>query len=196
MSRTISPLKAASLGIMLVGLWLIVLGVWKTLGLLYTFQDASTLTSHKGTSVAVILIVLWKTLPLWVGIALFRGQRTLVHLFYGRAITEEDERNHWNDTQFLSTLVLGLLGVFLVARGLDQFCQEQRILSIIVQIDDPTTRRSVIWDLFYWEHVISILFPVILGVIFVLGAGRIGDIMGYRIEKSLEESLEREDDSP
>jgi len=196
MNRTISPLKAASLGIMLVGLWLIVLGVWNTLGLVYTFQYASTLTSHEGTSVTAILIVLWKTLPLWVGIALFRGQRALVHLFYGRAITEEDERNHWNDTQFLSTLVLGLLGVFLVARGLDLFCSEQRIMTLIVLNDDPTTRQSIIWESWYWETVIPVFFPIVLGMVFILGAGRIGNIMGSRIEKSLETPLEKEDDSP
>ncbi len=192
MNRTISPLKAAALGIMLIGLWLIVQGGWNVLGLIYTLQYASTLTFHKGASVTAILIVLWKTLPLWIGITLFRGQRALVHLFYGRSITEKDERNHWNDTQFLSTLVLGLLGLFLVARGLTLFCEEYRIMGLIVQIDDPTIRRSIIWEMWPWEYMVQTLFPVVLGMIFVLGAGRIGNIMGHRIEKS----LEKEDDSP
>jgi len=127
MNRTITPLKAASLGILLVGLWLIVLGVWQMLGLYYTFQDLRGTAGSLGrevviTNVAIVFTIVWKILPLGVGVALFRLQRAIIRLFFGHAVTEEDERNHWNDTRFLSTLVLGLLGLFLLASSMVAAC--------------------------------------------------------------------------
>ena len=197
MNRTISPLKAALLGIMLIGLWLIILGIWNALELLYTFRDIPT--NAKVTSVIAILIILWKTLPLWIGLVLFRNQRFLVHLFYGQAVTEEYERNHWNDMRFLSTLVLGLLGLFLFARGLDQFCEMYLIFRLIIEIDNPPlqgTQRISVWEPMFWERlseVMTTLYPVILGLVFALGAGRLGDFMGRQIEKSLEMPPETDD---
>ena len=185
---------------MLVGLWLIVLGVSNAIGYYYIYRQYA-ISSGKVIEVSDVLIALWKTLPLWVGIALFRNQRFFVHLLYGQAITEENERNHWGDTRFLSTLVLGLLGLLFLASGLKQLCESGWILGLIVHIDTPYSsdyRKFTIWEKQYWDqwlHTIPIFYPIILGTILVLGAGRLGDVMGLRIEKSLETPPENEEDS-
>jgi hypothetical protein len=192
MNQTITPRKAASLGVLLVAVWLIMLGIWKAVSLIFvTFRELPG--SDMGithTYVTIFMIILWKMLPLILGLALFRQHRALVHWFYGYAELEE-ERDSWHDTTVLATLLVGLLGLFLTARALGEFCNENQISMWILSIDNKEI--ADIWASPFW--CLPILYPLILGIAFVVGANRIGKSIGRAIDKSLESPTESEEDN-
>jgi hypothetical protein len=132
-------------------------------------------------------------LPLVIGLILFRQHRSLVHWFYGYVALEE-ERDSWHDTTVLATLLVGLLGLFLTARALNEFCDEFQMLLWILSIDNKNM-IATFWDTSEYPFwYLPILYPLVLGVAFVVGARRIGNIIGCAIDKSLESSAEKEED--
>ena len=196
MNQTITPVKAASFGVLFVALWLIVLGIWNALELFpFTFRNlprsAGDVTLTEAT---VALIILWKTLPLVVGLILFRQHRFIVRWFYGYTVPENNEPDCWHNTNLLAILLVGLLGLFLTARALDAFCAENQILLWILSIDNKMLIAAY-WDTSEYPFwYLSIVYPFILGFVFVVGAGRIGRLIGRTIDKSLESSAEKEED--
>jgi len=197
MSQTLTPQKATSLGVLLVALWLIMMGIWHSFDLVFfTFRELPGTIMLTG--VTIFLTVLWKTLPLIIGLILFRQHRSLVRWFYGYAVLEE-ERNSWHDTTLLATLIAGLLGLFLTARALEALCGEYQIILWILEIDNPNLSALYGSAIEYstWS-CLWILYPLILGLAFVAGANRIGTLIGRAIDKSLaspsEEPTEKEED--
>jgi hypothetical protein len=193
MNQTITPQKAASLGILLVALWLILLGIWNALELIvFTFREPPVSHVDVLTEVATFLIVLWKMLPLVIGLVLFRQHRALTHWFYGHAVLEE--RDSWHDTTVLATLLIGLLGLFLTARALNEFCDEFQILLWILSIDNKMM-IATFWNTSEYPFwYLPILYPLVLGVAFVVGARQIGNLIGRAIDKSLDSPAEKEED--
>ena len=190
--RTITPQKAAMIGVLLVALWLIVLGIYNTLGLVFTFQRVPQLNTEVTTRIA-FWTVLWQVLPLGIGIAIFRSHRLFIRYFYGYAVSEGEERNSWHDTGLLATLLIGLCGLFLLSLAINHFCDEQWILVLILEIDNP--QMATMWHTTGWARLwefTSILYPLFVGVIFVAGAGRIGNFIGRQIDQSLEKPLHDE----
>jgi hypothetical protein len=200
MNQTITPKKATSFGILFVALWLIVMGIWHIFELIFsvfwTLPPIQVVVAFPVSWVgALFLIVLWKTLPLVIGLVLFRQHRSLVRWFYGYGALE-DERDSWDDTALLATFLAGLLGLFLFARALSVFCSENQIWVWILAVENKTI--DVSWNI---HEYLPILYPLILGFVFIAGAGRIGAVIGRAIDKSLANPIEenptekKEDDS-
>ena len=197
MNQSLTPRKAASLGVLIIALWLILLGiynmpslVWELLFLTKLGRDMDLTVSY----VTIILIILWQMLPLIIGLILFRQHQFLVHWFYGDARLDE-ERNDWHDIGLVATLVLGLLGLFLLSLALERLGSETLIRTLILEVDNP--KISVMWSSTgeKLSAFTSIFYPLLFAFVFIGGAGCIGKFIGKRIDKSLEKQLQEEDDS-
>jgi hypothetical protein len=191
MDRPVTPLRATSFAILLVALWLIVLGIGHTLSLYFIFQSIPQYGLTM-TYVTVFLIALWKMSPVLIGLALFRQHRHLVRLFRGAAITKYGEQNTWNNTPLLATLSIGLLGVYFLAQGVERFCAAHLVMFWIFTIDNPQA-----WHLIsghFAEYTtggfLSIIYSIVFGLVFVMGAGRFGNVIGNKIDKLLENPSE------
>jgi len=195
MNQPLTPQKATSLGVLVIALWMIVLGIYNVPDLVGEFRLLSQLDVTV-TYVPIVLIVLWKMLPLVIGIILFRNQRFLVHQFYSFSMPDDEERNSWHDTGLVATFVIGLLGLFLLSLAVERFCAERLILMLILEIDNP--KMSVMLGRSSGERLsafAAILYPFVFGTVFVGGAGQIGKFIGRKIDQSLEKPLQEEDDS-
>jgi hypothetical protein len=183
MNQTITPKNTTLFGILLVALWLIVMGIWHIFELVFfvfwTLPPIQVDVTFTVSWVGIFCIILWKTLPLIIGLVLFRQHLSLVRWFYDYVALEE-ERDSWDDTALLATFLAGLLGLFLFARALDAFCRENQILLWIIAVENKTVGIS--WNI---HEYLPILYPLILGFVFIVGAGRIGAIIGRAIDKSL-----------
>jgi len=193
MNPAITPLKATSFGVLLIALWLIVLGIWHTFGLFYTFPSLPQYDMTV-TYVTGFLIVLWQTLPLVIGIVLFRQHRTVIRLISGLAVAKNGEQDSWYNTPLLATLLVGLFGLFIAGCGLERFCHDHLIMWLILEIDNPHAGQHI-GAITLWERLplfVPTFFLIVLGLIFVVCARRIGIFIGYKIEQSLEETTEEE----
>ncbi|MCL2743150.1 MAG: hypothetical protein FWE67_04795 [Planctomycetaceae bacterium] len=195
MNQTITPVKTASLGVLLIALWLIVQGVFNALGLIFLIWDLPN--SFEGvtlTVTTVCLLVLWKTLPLTIGIVLFQQHRSIVRWFYDCVLPENEEPDGWHNSASPAILLVGLLGLFLISGALNAFCNEHLVMMRILEIDNkmpiPPHRYSDANPSWYTP----IVYPLFLGLVFVIGAGRIGICIGKAIDKSLESPAEKEED--
>ena len=192
MDRPVTPLRAASFGVLLLALWLIVLGLFRTIELPFVVP-AILKMGLSVTYVTIVLVVLWKILPLGIGIVLFQQHRRVVRLFTGIAVPKEDEQDSWNNTALLATLLVGLLGLFLAVRGLGRFGGEGLFMWLIIEIDNPEVQHLIDGMTHYRDinmgrlpRILPILYPLIIGLVCVLGARRIGNFIGHQIDKSLE----------
>ena len=197
MNQSLTPQKAASLGVLIIALWLILLGIYNTPSLVWELLSLPKLGRDMDITVSyatIILIILWQMLPLVIGLVLFRQHRFLVHWFYGDAGLD-DERNSWHDTGLVATLVIGLLGLFLLSLALERLGSETLIRTLILEIDNP--KISEMWSSMGGKlsAFTSILYPLFFAFVFIVGAGWIGKFIGQRIDKSLEKPLQEEDDS-
>ena len=202
MNHPITPLRAALFGVLLVALWLILLGICNALQAPFVILSVRPM-GLSVTFVTIFLIALWKILPLGIGIILFRQHRTVVHLFGGIAIPKEVEQDTWNSTPLLATLLIGLLGLLLVTDGLQRFCGEQSVMWLILAIDNPREMQyfpsgniAITGSIFGGRlpQLMPILYPVALGLVFLLGARQIGNLIGRQIDKSF--SISSEEESP
>ncbi|MDR0328277.1 MAG: hypothetical protein LBI05_08290 [Planctomycetaceae bacterium] len=182
MDCPITPAKAATFGVLLIALWLIFLGIWNTCSLFFLF---STLPSMglTVTYATIILLILWQALPLIIGIALFRQSRHLVRLF-----SNSEERDSWNDASLLAALCVGLIGLFLASRGVQDLCGAENIKFLILEIDNPKVRYMTQAETFWGRLLLflPIIYPIAAGLVFICGASRFGDLIGHQIDKSLE----------
>jgi len=194
MNQPLTPQKAASLGVLLIALWLILLGIYNTPSLVWEFLYLPQLDMTM-TNVTFFLIVLWQMLPLIIGIILFRQHRLLVLWFYGYSALEE-KQNSWHDTGLVATLATGLLGLFLLSLAAERLGAETLMRVLILEIDNPKMRVMLGWS--SGERLsafTAILYPLVFGTVFVGGAGQIGKFIGRKIDQSLEKPLQEEDDS-
>ena len=196
MDRPITPLRAASFGILLLALWLIVWGIWKTIELPFVF-GAIPKMGLSVTYVTIVLIILWKMLPLGIGIFLFRQHWTVIHWFCGTAVSKDSEQDSWSNTSLPAILLTGLFGLFLAARGLQRFCDEWTILMQILAIDNPAMWQHGNWSLWfastYPSPILWTCCPILFGLVFIIGARRIGNLVGRQIDKSLEHPSDEEE---
>ena len=193
MEHPITPLKTASFGVLLIALWLIVLGIWHTFGLFYTFPNLKH--DMTVTYATAAFIVLWKMLPLGIGIILFRQHRAVVRLFSGIDVLKNGEHDTWNNTRLLAALLIGLFGLVIAGRGLDGFSGDHYVMWLILEIDNPHAGQYI-EAMTLWERLplfMPVYFPIVLGLIFVVCARRIGNLIGYQIDKSLENTHEKEE---
>ena len=192
MDHSITPLKTASFGVLLIAIWLIVLGIWHMFGLFYTFPNLwHDMTVTYATAAFIILC---KMIPLIIGIVLVRQHRTVVRLLSGIAVLKNGEHNSWNNTRLLASLSIGLFGLIIAGRGLDSFSGDHYVLWLILEIDNPHAGQYI-GAATLWERLplfMPVYFPIVLGLIFVLGARRIGHLIGHQIDKSLENPSEEE----
>ncbi|MCL2004849.1 MAG: hypothetical protein FWG73_01680 [Planctomycetaceae bacterium] len=203
MDSTLSPLRMASFGILLIALWLICLGIlnaiWIPFGISTITKMGLTITYA-----TILLIILWKMLPLAIGFILFQRHRQAVHLLTGTALAKNDEQDNWHNTPLLATLLVGLLGIFLAARGLRLFCDESLVIWLIMEIDNRqagqffTSERAVATTigLGRFPLFIPIVYPFVLGFVFIIGARRIGNLIGRQIDKSLATPSGEKEDTP
>ena len=195
MNSPITPLRAASLGVLLIALWLILLGIWHTLEIYVPISAASTMDVTV-TFVTIALIILWKTLPLVVGVFLFWQHQFFVNLFCGTTAEKNDERDSWNNTPLLAMLTIGLLGLFFFATGIGRFGSSHVIFIYILSIDNPLSAQwltATANDHSTLFLPAPVSYPLILGFIFVIGACGLGNLFGKQIDKSLESPTETEE---
>jgi len=193
MNPPITPLRAASLGILLIALWLILLGVWHTFEIYFTISAVPTM-GLTITFVTVALIVLWKTLPFFVGFFLFWQHRFFVNLFCGTTAAKNDERDSWNNTPLLAMLTIGLLGLFLFATGIGRFCGMYPFLYFILAVDNFSEAQWLIATTSDYNTLfLPVFYPIVLGFVFIIGACGLGNLIGKQIDKSLESPTETEE---
>ena len=197
MNQSLTPRKAASLGVLIIALWLILLGIYNTPSLVWELLFLLRLSMDMGITVSyvtIFLTILWQMLPLIIGLILFRQHRFIVHWFYGDAGLD-DEQNDWHDTGLVATLVIGLLGLFLLSLALERLGSETLIRALILEINNRQMHEQ--WSSTWGElsAFTSILYPLFFAFVFITGAGCIGKFIGNRINKSLEKPLQEEDDS-
>jgi len=197
MYQPLSPRKAASLGILLIAISLIVQAIYNVPRLVYEFQGLPKIDPDITlTYVPICLIILWYMSPLVIGLILFRQHRFLVRWFYGYAVLDE-KRSSWHDTGLVATLVIGLLGLFLLSLAVERFCNERMVLLLILEIDNP--KWKAMWDnpslstrLAMFQET---LYLFVFATVFIGGAGYFGKLIGRKIDQSLEKPLQEEDAS-
>ena len=193
MNPLITPLQAASLGILLIALWLLLLGVWHTFEIYFTISVVPKM-GLTITFATVAFTILWKTLPFFVGFFLFWQHRFFVNLFCGTTAAKNDERDSWNNTSLLTMLTIGLLGLFLFATGIGRFCGMHPFLYFILVIDNPIATQWLLATANDYNTLfLPVFYPIVLGFIFIIGACGFGNLIGNQIDKSLESPTETEE---
>lgn len=191
-------LKTATLGVMLVGLWLMLKGCWNIAGLYFLFHGMAGFVGFDLSGLSGVLVALWKALPLFVGAALCRHPREVALRFCRNTDGEKRNSPTWDDTDILAALAISFLGLIFVSYGLNEFCDNNFVLAFILELSDSRmppicgaeSRHLAVLNRIYL--IFPVIYPLFVGTALLWGAGRAGRFMEKRIERSLDRDSEND----
>jgi len=184
-----------ALALLLIGLWLIWRGAWQLIGVYFylaSFHRMGLTTSMPMQAMIVGLHVL----PTVAGLLLFHHHRLMVDWCCRSVAPEERDAITWDDVKTLSSLTAGLWGWLFLAVGIDRLPKNQTVIGWILSIDNPPIRVQAIHnnDAVYSSLIsaMEVAYPLFIGVVLLLGAVKLGNLMGTCIERTLDTVTEAE----